>query len=138
MCSNAQKKTEMDTEGTDVGSSLAGNPEDTEVALIVELDKLRLMNGTDTELTLDGGDKWWTLEESTGQGLEGAGELSLATWELVVKANNADVLLSSSLLGLDEASGAVDTDDQAAGNLWIEGSGVTSLLNSGIDVRLAV
>jgi len=127
---NTQKKAEMYTESTNVGSSLAGNPENTKVALVVELDELGLVDGTDTELTLDGGDKRWTLEKSTCKCLQGTGELSLTTWELVVKADNADVLLSGSLLGFDKASGAVDTDDQASGNLWIESSGVTSLLNS--------
>ena len=130
VCSDSQKKTEVDTEGTDVGSGLAGNPEDTEVALVVELVKLGLVNGTDTELTLDCGNERWTLEESTGECLKGTGELSLATWELVVETDDANVLLSGTLLGLNETSGAVDTDDQAAGNLWIEGSRVSSLLNS--------
>ena len=124
----------MDAEGTDVGSSLAGNPEDTEVALVVELVKLGLVDGTDTELTLDGGNERRTLEESTGECLEGAGELSLTTWELVVETDDANVLLSGTLLGLDETSGAIDTDDQAAGNLWIEGSGVTGLLNTVISL----
>lgn len=134
VCSHAQKKTKVDTEGTDVGSGLARNPEDTEVALVVELVKLGLVDGTDTELTLDGGNERWALEESTGEGLESAGELSLTTWELVMETDDANVLLAGTLLRLDETSGAVDTDDQAAGNLWIESSGVSSLLNSVISL----
>jgi hypothetical protein len=81
-------------------------------------------------LTLNSGNERWALEESTSEGLQGAGELSLATWQLVMQANNANVLLSGTLLGLDKTSGTVNADNQAAGNLWIESSGVTSLLNT--------
>lgn len=121
----------MDTESTNVGSSLAADPEDTEVAVVVKLNELALVDGSDTELTLDGGDQRGTLEESTSKGLKGTGELGLAAGDLVVQADNANVLLSGTLLGLDEASGAVDTDDQAAGNLGVECSAVAGLLTSG-------
>jgi len=125
---NAKEKTKVNTEGTDVGTSLAADPENTEVTVIVELDKLALVDGSDTELTLDGRDQRRTLEESTSKGLEGAGELGLAAGDLVVKSDNANVLLSGTLLGLDETGGAIDTNDQAASDLGIEGSAVTGLL----------
>jgi hypothetical protein len=127
---NTEQKTQVDAEGTDVGSSLAADPEDTELPLIVELVELALVDGSDTQLTLDGGDQRGTLEESTGQGLEGARELGLATGQLVVQTDDADILLTSSLLRLDEASSAVNADNQAASDLGIEGSRVTGLLNA--------
>jgi hypothetical protein len=74
--------------------------------------------------------KGGALEQSTGEGLEGAGELSLAAGQLVVEANDADVLLSSALLGLDETSRAVNADDQASSDLGIEGAAVASLFSS--------
>lgn len=120
----------MDAEGSDVGTGLAGDPEDTEVAVVIELDDLGLVDGTDTELTLDGRDQGRALEQSTGQGLEGAGELDLATRQLVVQANDADVLLSGALLALDEPRRAVDADDQASRDLGVEGTAVAGLLNT--------
>jgi hypothetical protein len=127
---DTEQKTQVHAKRTDVGSSLAADPEDTEVALIVEFVELGLVDGTDTELALDGGDQGWALEERAGEGLEGAGQLGLATGELVVETDDADVFLSGALLGLDEAGGAVDANNQAAGDFGVEGSAVASLLDS--------
>lgn len=125
---DTQQETKVDTECTDVGTSLARNPEDTELSLVVELVKLALVDGSDTELSLDGRNKRRTLEQSTSEGLESAGELSLATGELVVKSDNTDILLTGTLLRLDQAGGAVNTDDQTSSDLGIESTGVTSAL----------
>jgi hypothetical protein len=127
---DTEEKTKVDTEGTDVGTSLTADPEDTEVALIVELVVLALVNGTDTELTLDGRDQRGTLEERTSQGLKSTDELGLATGDLVVETNHADILLTGTLLGLDQAGGTVNADDQTTSNLGIKGTTVTSLLGS--------
>lgn len=122
----------MNTESTDISTSLTADPENTEVTVIVKLVEVALVDGTDTELTLDGGDQGRTLEESTGEGLQSATELSLATGDLVVETDNANVLLTSTLLGLDQTSSTVNADDQAASDLRIKGTGVTSLLGSRI------
>jgi hypothetical protein len=79
--------------------------------------------------------------------LKGASELDLAAGELVVQTDDADVLLTGTLLGLDEPGGTVDAvlvsmirmkgvwvvlpDDQAAGDLGVEGTAVTGLLATG-------
>jgi hypothetical protein len=125
---DTQQETKVDTECTDVGTSLARNPEDTELSLIVELVEVALVDGSDTELSLDGRNKRRTLEESTSEGLEGTGELLLATGELVVKSDDTDVLLTGTLLGLDQAGGAVNADNQTSSDLGIESTGVTSTL----------
>lgn len=127
---NTEQKTQVHAECTDIGSSLTADPEDTEVAVVVELDQLALVNGTDTQLTLDGGDQRRALEEGTGQGLEGTGELGLAARQLVVESNDGDILLSGTLLGLDQAGGTVDTDNQTTSDLGVKGSRVTGLLNT--------
>jgi hypothetical protein len=127
---NAQQETQVHTESTDVGTGLTADPENTQVALIVEFVKLALVNGSDTELSLDSGDQRWTLEKSTSQGLQSARKLCLSSWELVVQSNDTDVLLTGSLLGLDQTRSAVNADNQTSSNLWIEGTTVTSLLNS--------
>jgi hypothetical protein len=127
---DTKEETKMHAKGTDVGSGLAADPEDTEVAVIVELNELALVDCSDSELALDSGDQGGALEESAGQGLEGLGELRLATGQLVVQADDAHVLLSGSLLGLDQSSGTVDANNQASGDLGVEGTAVARLLNS--------
>jgi hypothetical protein len=92
------------------------------------------VDGTDTELTLDGRNERWSLEESTSQGLEGARKLRLASRQLVVHANDANILLSSSLLRLDETGRAIDADDEAASDLGVKGTAVASLLNPMIQI----
>lgn len=127
---DTEKETEMDAKGSDIGTGLARNPEDTEVTVIVELDELGLVNGADTKLALDGRNQRRSLEEGTGEGLQGRGKSSLAAGDAVVEADNANVLLTSTLLGLDESGGTVDADNQAAGDLGIESTGVASLLDT--------
>jgi hypothetical protein len=130
VAADTEEETQVNTECSDVGTSLTADPEDTEVTIVVELDELALVDGSDTELTLDGRDQRRTLEERTGEGLESAGELSLATGQLVVEADDSHILLSGTLLRLNKTSGAVNADNQATGNLGIEGTAVTSLLTS--------
>ena len=127
VAANAEEETEVHTEGTDVGTSLAAHPEDGEVALVVKLDDLGLVDGPDAEVPLDGGDEGGPLEEGAGEGLDGLVELGLVV-EGVVEAEDGDVLLSSSLLGLDQAGGPVNAHDEAASDLGIQGAAVTGLL----------
>jgi hypothetical protein len=126
---HTKQQTKMYAKGTDVGSGFTAHPENTQLPLIVKLVKLALVDGSNTELALDGGNERWTLEESSGKRLKGARKLSLASGQLVVQAYDADVLLSSSLLGLDETGGSVDADNQTTGDLGIESTTVASLLN---------
>jgi hypothetical protein len=126
---NTEEKTKVHAEGTDVGSGFAADPEDTELPLVVKLVEVALVDGTDTKLTLNGRDQRRTLEKRTGEGLESARKLRLAARELVMEADDANVLLSGTLLGLDETGGAVNADNQTSSDLGVEGSAVTSLLN---------
>ena len=130
MRANTTQTTQVHAQRPDVCSRLAADPEYTEVAVVVKLDELALVDGSDSELTLDGRDERRTLEESTGEGLEGAGKLGLAAGQLVVEADDGNILLTSTLLGLDETGGTVDADDEAAGNLGVEGTAVAGLLDA--------
>lgn len=133
---DTEQKTQVNAQSTDVGTSLAADPEDTKLPLIVELVELALVDGTNTELALDGGDERGTLEERTSKSLEGARKLSLAARQLVVETDDAAVLLTSALLRLDETGRAVNADDQASSDLGIEGSRVTGLLDAAIVLAL--
>lgn len=125
---NAKKKAEVNTQSTNVSSRLTADPENTKVSVIVELEKLALVDGSDTKLALDSRDKRRPLEESTGQGLQSASELGLATGDLVVETDNANIFLSGALLRLDQTSRTVDTNDQASSDLRIESTTVTGLV----------
>lgn len=120
----------MDTKGPDVCSSLTADPEDTKVSIVIELIKLALMDCSNAELTLDSRNQRWALEKCASQRLECPLELGLAARDFIVKTNYTDIFLSCTLLGLDQASGTVNTDDQATGDLRIESSAVASFLRS--------
>ena len=95
----------------------------------VILKELTFVDGPNPELALDGGNQGGTLEDGAGEGFEGAGDLG-DVGDVGVEAGDADVLLAGALLGLDEASGAVDADDEVAGDLGVEGAGVAGLFDA--------
>jgi hypothetical protein len=125
---DTKQETQMDAESPNVRSGLAADPEDAEVPIVVELKKLALVDGADTELALDGGNERRTLEQRAGQSLQSASELGLAAGDLVMETDHANVFFSGALLRLHEAGCAVDADDQTSGNLGIEGAAVASFL----------
>lgn len=124
VCSHAKQQPHMHAERSDVCASLAADPEDAEVAVVVELDELGLVDGSDTKLSLDGRNQGRALEQGAGEQLEDAGELGLAAGDLVVKSHHCHILLSGALLRLDESRGPVDTNNQTASDLGIKGAAV--------------
>lgn len=147
---DTQEESQVHAERTDVRSRLARDPEDTEVAVVVELDQLAVVDRTDTELTLDGRNEGRSLEEGSGESFDRSRE-GLLGLDRCVKTKDADVLLTCSrgvlgeqntrgreakqenrrtgtLLRLDQPRRAVDTDGQATRDLGIERSRVSSLL----------
>ena len=106
-----KKHTEMNTEGSDVGTRLARDPEDGKVTLIVESVGLGLEDGADSKLTLDGRDQRGALEQSTSKGLEGLAKGKVSTGNGVMESNDTNVAFSSTLLGLDEASRAINAKE---------------------------
>lgn len=87
------------------------------------------MDGSDSQLTLDGGDERRSLEQSTSEGLESTRKLGFSSRKLIVKADNADIFFSCTLLRLDKTSGAVDAHDQAAGNFGVERATVAGFVD---------
>jgi hypothetical protein len=125
---DTKQKTQVNAKSSNISSSLTADPEHGKVSIIVELVELAFVDRSDTKLTLDSRDQRRPLEERTGQGLKSSLELSLTTGNLVMKTNDADVFLSGTLLGLDQAGSTVNADDQATGDLRVKSSTVTSLL----------
>jgi hypothetical protein len=130
VCANTEQQSKVDTESSNIGTGFTANPENTKMSVIVEFVQFAFMDGSDTELTLDGGNKRRTLEEGSGQGLEGASELSFTTGNLVVETDNTHVLLTGTLLGLDETGCTINADDQTTGDFGVEGTTVTGFLDS--------
>ena len=62
---HAQQQAQVNTQGTDVGSRLASNPEHDQMALLVVLKHLALVDGANAQLALDRGDDGRPLEQST-------------------------------------------------------------------------
>lgn len=127
---DTEQKSQVDTECSDVSAGLTADPEDTEVAVVVELNKLGLVDGSDTELTLNGRDQGGSLEQGTGKELEDASKLCPAARDLVVEAHNGNIFLSGSLLGLDETGGTVNADNETTSDLGIKSTTVAGLLGS--------
>ena len=63
--SHAQQQAQVDTQGTDVGPGLAADPEYEQVALLVVLKHLALVDGAHAQLALDRGDDRRPLEQGT-------------------------------------------------------------------------
>ena len=151
---DAQQKTKMDTQSTNVSTGLAGDPENTEVTLVIKLKQAALMDRADAELALDSRNQWGALEQSTGQGLKSLSKSRLAAGNSVMEANAADVFFACTLLGLDETRGTIDADNlsesaglhkviksyrseltETASDLGIQSTGMTSLVNTGTNYQ---
>ena len=102
------------------------------MSIVVEFEQLALVDGADAQLALDGRDEGRPLEERAGQGFQRSRELSLTAGQLVVEADPADVFFAGALLRFHEAGGAVEADDEAAGDFGIERPAVTGLFDSAL------
>jgi hypothetical protein len=91
---DTEEETKVDRPGTDVGTGLAVELGNDKSTVLVVLNELRVVDRTDTELTLDGRDKRGTLEESTSQGLHGALNSLLAALGLAVETSDDNVALT--------------------------------------------
>lgn len=129
MPTNAEDETQVDAQRPDIRASFARYPEDSEVSLLVELKEIGLVDGAYTKLPLDRGDERGSLEKGTSKSLNCAGEGS-GIRESRVEAEYGDVLLPSTLLGLDKTSCSVDTNNETAGDLGVECSTVSSLFHT--------
>jgi len=119
---------DMHAKGSHVGTSFAAEPEDTHIALHIVIEELALIDGSHTELLLDGGNQRGSLEDGAGKLEEGLFNL-LDLLNVLMELDDSDVLFTCGLLGLDEAGSVVDAGDEATGDLGVEGAGVTGLVD---------
>nr|CAB3455082.1 unnamed protein product [Digitaria exilis] len=129
MGTDSKEQAKVHTESPDIGTCLTGDPEHREMTLRVVLQELALVDGPHPELALHRGDERRALEDGARERLERprhAGRVGNGG----VEARDADVLLPGALLRLDEARGAVDADDEVAGDLGVERAAVAGLLDA--------
>ena len=69
---------------------------------LVELQQLGLVNGSDSELSFDGGDERRSLEKGAGQTLQRARRLLLTAGDVAVETRHAHVLLSGAAKGREK------------------------------------
>ena len=83
----------MNTEGSNVGTSFTADPENTHVSVFIELNKFGLVDCSDSELFLDGGNQRRSLEAGTFEGVKGFLEL-LDLIEVLMELDDGDVLFT--------------------------------------------
>lgn len=69
----------MHTQRPDIRAGLATDPKDAQMPIIVKLEQFALMYRPNSQLSLDGRDQWWSLEQGSGQGLQCSRQLSFAS-----------------------------------------------------------
>lgn len=118
---DTQEQSQVDTQSPNISTSLTRHPKYTKVSFIVVFNQLGLVDCSNTKLTLDGGDEGRSLEKGASEGLQSSRQ-SLFVLQLVVESNHTHVFLSCTLLGLDQSSSTVDTDNQTTSDLGIKGT----------------
>jgi hypothetical protein len=120
----AKNIADVNAKSSDVGTSFTRHPEDTHISLLVVVEELALVNGTNTELFLDCRDQRRSLEDWANQARESLLNL-LNLLDVLVKLDNCDVLFTSRLLSLDKTGGIVNAGNEATCDFRIEGTRVT-------------
>ena len=85
---------DVNTEGSHVGASLARHPEDAHVSLLVVVKQLALVDRAHTQLLLDGGDQRRTLEHGASETQQGLLDL-LDLVDVLMELHDCDVLFTS-------------------------------------------
>jgi len=127
--SSAEQQTQMNTQRSHIEAGLDAYPENGHLFLLIELDKLTIIDSTNTQISLDSGNDRRSLKDCAREGLESL----LHTSHVVdgrVEAHDADVLFAGALLRLGETRGAVYAHDERARHFRVECARVTGLLHA--------
>mmetsp|Transcript_29648 Transcript_29648/g.60579 ORF Transcript_29648/g.60579 Transcript_29648/m.60579 type:complete len:523 (+) Transcript_29648:129-1697(+) len=127
--SRPDQEPQVHAQSPDVRPRLARHPKNAQIPLLVVLDQLGFVNGPNPQLALDRRNEGRALKQRPRQRLHGPIE-GFDVVESGVEADHPHVLLPGRLLRLDETSGAVDADDEAAGDFGVEGAGVSGLFDA--------
>ena len=128
MRTTPKQVTDVHAKGSDVGSSFARNPENAHISLFIVLNELGLVDSPHSEFLFDGRNEGRSLEAGSIERLKCLLQL-LDFVNSSVQFHHCDVLFTRRLLRFDQSGSIVDADNEAAGNLGIERSWVTRLVN---------
>lgn len=118
MSTAAKQIAEVNTKSSNVGASLAGDPEDAEVAFVIVLNQTSLVNRADAQLLFYGRNKGRALKARSSEGIEGLFKLFYVV-QLLMQLHYSDVLFTSGLLSLDKSCRVVNANEQTTSNLGI-------------------
>mmetsp|Transcript_12712 Transcript_12712/g.32400 ORF Transcript_12712/g.32400 Transcript_12712/m.32400 type:complete len:232 (+) Transcript_12712:697-1392(+) len=119
----------MHTEGTDVGACLTVHPHDGEIALLVKLHQLGLVNCTHTQASFHRCNERRALEERTCQSLNCQLEFLLILHGFM-KTKQSNILLACALLGFHQPSGTINAYNETTSHLRVKGTRMTGFLNT--------
>jgi len=63
---DTEEEPKVNAKGSNIGTRFAGHPEDTKVAVVIEFERLGVVNSPYTELSFDSRYEGRSLEEGTG------------------------------------------------------------------------
>jgi hypothetical protein len=63
---DTEEETKVNAKGSNIGASFAGYPKDTKMAVVIELERLGVVNSPYAELSFDSRYEGRSLEERTG------------------------------------------------------------------------
>ena len=66
MRTDTEEEPKVNAKGSNIGTRFAGHPEDTKVAVVIEFERLGVVNSPYTELSFDSRYEGRSLEEGTG------------------------------------------------------------------------
>lgn len=118
----------MRAERPNIGPRFTGHPEYAEPLLLIILNQLGLVDGPDPELPLDCGNFRRLLEQAAGERLQHLLE-PILVFDGPMEPDDANILLSGTLLGLHQPGRPLQTHNQTARDLGVEGAGVASLVH---------
>jgi hypothetical protein len=74
MCADAEQEPKMHAQGANVRAGLARYPKHGQIPLLIKLEEFGFVHGANAQLSLDGGNERWSLEQRTGESLQGTRE----------------------------------------------------------------
>jgi hypothetical protein len=102
---HSQQQADVNAQGSNVSSRLAGNPEHSQSLLSIELQQLRLVDSPDAEFPLHCGDLWRLLEETASKGIQHILEFYLRV-NGTVQSDDANILFTGALLRFGQPGGS--------------------------------
>ncbi|EEQ40930.1 centromere/microtubule binding protein CBF5 [Clavispora lusitaniae ATCC 42720] len=126
---NSKQHTQVNTQGSHVCSGFTGGPENTQASLVVELNQVGVVDGSNTQSSLDSRNQRWSSEQSTSQVLQRTAHF-LGVFQLLVQTHDTHVLFTGASSRFHQAGSSVHTNNQTSSDLRVQGTRVTGFFNT--------